>query len=102
KRHTSFSRHWSSDVCSSDLPAETQHKRASAYGPSIAPDYICRDEPRPRLRASAFDPPTIPKGSQGVAGASNEARSPEAKAKKKKIGRAACRERVNTCASAAA
>src|SRR5690606_39653899 len=81
RRHTSFSRDWSSDVCSSDL--------------FISPFRAERELVRSMLSEGEFievfvDTPLEVAESRDVKGLYKKARSGELK----KIGRASCRERV--------
>src|SRR5690606_39569192 len=75
RRHTRFSRDWSSDVCSSDLPCSTTACSCSA---------IRRPTPRPTAPATTRDSPWWPRRW------SNRSTAPSPP----KIGRASCRERV--------
>src|SRR5690606_41011258 len=58
RRHTSFSRDWSSDVCSSDL---WQHSRCVAPAPERPPRYLLSRRDAPRL-ARALNPRTLDSG----------------------------------------
>src|SRR5690606_40512704 len=60
RRHTRFSRDWSSDVCSSDLPVERHH--VSAVDLVVWPELGHGPDGRPPHTGHAFDPtvPTYP------------------------------------------
>src|SRR5690606_39540630 len=77
RRHTRFSRDWSSDVCSSDLGA---HYKFDITGP----DGTRRAKADPMARASE-----VPPFNNSVVTTSTHRWSDE-------IGRASCRERVET------
>src|SRR5690606_39632880 len=91
RRHTRFSRDWSSDVCSSDLPpaALKDSRRGSNlrhYMKTEAPDS------KPEIRGFVF------MGSglgivQGSAFAPAQPKNAARRASPRKIGRASCRER---------
>src|SRR5690606_41141833 len=74
RRHTRFSRDWSSDVCSSDLAAP--HLPARGALGACAAD-LAHDRARRRVRAAPGRPAGVP-------------------AARLQIGRASCRERVES------
>src|SRR5690606_39466621 len=79
RRHTRFSRDWSSDVCSSDHARSTRSAAGSAREPSLAPHcWDARTATHPRNSAASPKRTDLP----SLRG------SPE-------IGRASCRERGN-------
>src|SRR5699024_11354450 len=79
RRHTRSKRDWSSDVCSSDLPLVSRDGRC---GSSVA---LSLGESEPR---SCGDPVGRPTLSDGLSRDDCQAR------RKRKIGRASCRERA--------
>src|SRR5690606_40061874 len=92
RRHTRFSRDWSSDVCSSDLRRITSSSSLSSSNPLEVP--LIRVEQPPRLSRnrrsrSVTSPLFDQEQSQNVI-----SRSFVSDAVDVKIGRASCRERV--------
>src|SRR5207302_8364034 len=84
RRHTRFSRDWSSDVCSSDLPqTPSQARRRSVELPEWV-SHQCRSPDRRPCAAPSFS---------SRRGDGDRMSSPESTAAGQ-IGRASCRERV--------
>src|SRR5690606_40701405 len=93
-RHTRFSRDWSSDVCSSDLPHANVITRAVGMGEDLTPDYgqlaliagqrllVCSDGLTKELTDA------------GILHYLSEASSAKEAAESLEIGRASCRERA--------
>src|SRR5690606_39696151 len=84
RRHTSFSRDWSSDVCSSDLRARVRNDLRRTAGVIIVPSRR-RSHPRQTsgLRTGKEEGRGVSRGRRGLFPQCIE------------IGRASCRERVN-------
>src|SRR5690606_40163189 len=66
RRHTSFSRDWSSDVCSSDLPPPAAPPSPPGGGPRGPPATLRRSAPS---RATPCPPPRPAAGGGGAAAA---------------------------------
>src|SRR5690606_40248564 len=88
RRHTRFSRDWSSDVCSSDLGAAVAVQQARARQPVAARADAAQDRALARPLAQPVQTARIYAGRDRV-GPADE------------IGRASCRERVENYESSA-
>src|SRR5699024_12078573 len=86
RRHTRSKRDWSSDVCSSDLAVRAARRVKCCWQacgePNPIASAICA-QVRPALRARNSRPDSTPSTSARAAGS-------------REIGRASCRERVET------
>src|SRR5690606_39394135 len=92
RRHTSFSRDWSSDVCSSDLDGEEQRVRLlNVDAPEV--DQCVHDE------ATAFLAERVPPGTEVVLELDEEHHDQYGRLLAE-IGRASCRERAENSAGA--
>src|SRR5690606_40667894 len=92
RRHTIFSRDWSSDVCSSDLP----HQLVSTRGRSWLP---CTPHSRNRVHGNERNHAPTSQGRKARRPRAPRSPAPYRPAQAK-IGRASCRERAQTSAVA--
>src|SRR5690606_40176513 len=97
RRHTRFSRDWSSDVCSSDLPTPVALTRLRAPGSVMGPSSA--DAVKAVIAASALLPTY---GTAVDPVSAYEKLEAKSAAPAPKIGRASCREREGSSSAAVA